>query len=179
MLLTNFYAIMASVYCGIESYGIVPKANVKALNGTIYTSPSYGYNSKFAIIPGDLNTNSRVSTCLVFGSDNTPVTVEDYKINNRISVGGSVGRYSCSYNEDTKTFEIKRRYVINNTSSSAITIREFGVENTMVITGGSYIKFLIYREVLDEEVVLEAGDTINFDLTVKYSVPQDYVPYTI
>lgn len=127
---------------------------------------------------GSYNDNSVVTTnydgisyCkLVVGSDDTPVTYDDYKLGALISTN-DIGFVTSSttdviYDEsdDTVTQTYTKIFVAKND----ITIKEIGINGVCNNTGGGYRQnSLIYREVLKTPIDVPQGANVVISFTLK------------
>lgn len=166
MLTTNFYVGRYLQCCNYV--GGASLLNIKNDNGVIATPYIYGDIST-TLIPGGVS-DSPARNVLMFGTNDAEETKQDYRIT---SIGNvltsTVGAYTISVNN--KQLTVSRRFIINNKTSDAHTIKEFGVFQPI---GGDVC--LIYRGVI-EDFTIEANETVNFDLTVTYDLPSDFEPY--
>ena len=99
------------------------------------------------------NINSAGDFCLMIGSDDTPVTKQDYAWTHDIGLTDSGGSVGCTNRDGNRVFRVTRSYA-NNTSED-IEVKEVGL---VFYTRG--IKVLIAREVLPEPVVVKANGGI-------------------
>ena len=110
------------------------------------------------------NSNSTFGTCdIIIGSGTTPVTYQDYKIEQQIKltvVGVTVG-----YDElDKSTYFIK---TLTNNTAESVTINEIGVITycpDILNTNSQKKTILISRDVLQEGFIVAPGETINLKL---------------
>ena len=106
---------------------------------------------------------------IVLGSGNTPVTYDDYKLENKLSasqiqINSSSGVSStATYNEETKTWTKSRSYDFQ--IKSDVTVSEIGVE----YSADNGAQVLVYREVLDTPVSLTAGQYLKVSITTTVS----------
>lgn len=154
MILDNYSKVInIALYAGDYSrseetiYDIVGTSNV--------VSTSSGYGSGLIRMKASLkNTNSAGDFCLVIGTDDTPVTKQDYlwthDITDLTDSGGSVG---CADRDGNRVFRVTRSYA-NNTSED-IEVKEVGL-----VLCTKNMKVLIAREVLPEPVVVKANGGI-------------------
>lgn len=113
-----------------------------------------------------------------FGSGNTEVTEDDYKLESFISSGLSLVSSSCSgtvvmdadKNGSTRTCAVEM--IIKNTSTENLTIAEIGFYQTIFYSKNSYYNFLLHREVLDSPVVMEPNSTLTlaFDFSFTHRI---------
>ncbi len=109
--------------------------------------------------------------CIGFGSGDTAVTFDDYKLASPfaysvIGVRASTTNTeyaSALYDAETDTLSVTVRVSVTNKSNESITIREFGLAT-------SY--YYIYREVLTTPFTLDAGETKTFQYTINCSIPE-------
>lgn len=109
--------------------------------------------------------SSSVSTGLICGSGDTPVTYDDYKLateltSNEISFV-SINYSDTTYDEATNSFKrtVKKIFA----AKKDLTIKEIGFANYVYNGSGQYIT-LLYRKVLDEPISVQANS--NFELTL-------------
>lgn len=146
-------SIKASVSCGAGNTSTVNRChggfcgNVVKQTTTIASSASYK------------------SLNFMVGTGTTPATSTDYKMEAQITSGISC---TSTYNYSTASGVIHRNATISNTSTDSITITEIGISAADYIAG----QILIYREVLEEPIVLEGGESFTFTLTDKYPMPE-------
>lgn len=100
------------------------------------------------------NVNSGGDFCLVIGSDDTPVTKQDYAWTHDITdLTDSGGTAGCADRDGNRVFRVTRSYA-NNTSED-IEVKEVGL-----VLYTRDMKVLIAREVLPEPVVVKANGGI-------------------
>lgn len=97
--------------------------------------------------------NSAGDFCLVIGSDDTPVTKQDYAWTHGIDLTDSSGTAGCADRDGNRVFRVTRSYA-NNTSED-VEVKEVGL-----VFYTYSIKVLIAREVLPEPVVVKANGGI-------------------
>lgn len=150
---------------------------VKQTNGTTksYNASNYANSyiqSLLSLEVGDI--------CL--GDGNTPVTYDDYKLSGNL-VKNSLTKISQTtvYDEVTKEYVTTLFATYTNTTGADITVSEWGLfaqgtgtnapsssSKGTYSNSGQYI--LLYREVLDTPVVIEAGNTTTFEFNLKVSL---------
>lgn len=115
------------------------------------------------------NSLGKGTMTLEIGSGTTPATYDDYNLQSPITTGRSKlniqypnGGYSLDW--DTMTRSLTVRYVIQNTGSSDIEVNEYGIYSAIYYSN-SVTQCLIYREVLDETIILQPNDIYSFDFT--------------
>ena len=114
---------------------------------------------------------SRTYGCswIALGSGNTPVTYDDYTLENRlttsqIAANSSSGVSStATYNEESKTWIKTMSYDFQ--AKTDVTVSEIGVE--YYTANGEYC--LVYREVLDTPVSLTTGQYLKVSITTTVS----------
>lgn len=157
---------------------------VKALTGdsyspTTFCEPFYRFQYQRNSI---YNANG---CCIRCGSDNTPVTYDDYKLGSLYSNSQAVPVSSgsvygeISYDADTNTFT--QSYSCNFTAGEDLVIREIGVEQMYSGSGTYYYdKYtcITYREVLETPIEVAAGQFFKITLTwttgATPNKPEDY-----
>ena len=113
-----------------------------------------------------------VTTYLRFGSGNTPVTENDYKLDNEITSGienSADRKFYCTVKSDS--IAVDYVYHLKNTSNDTLTIREIGLSsfcNTENAGNPNY--FLVTREVLEEPIVVPAGGYFTIQTGLKFSI---------
>lgn len=103
------------------------------------------------------------------GTGTTPVTATDYKLEAEITSG--VNR-TISTTNDVAAGVMRRHMTITNSSTDFITITEIGI--TVMCNSGysTTARVLVYREVLEEPIVLAAGESFTFTLTDTFAIPE-------
>lgn len=138
---------------------IVQTANGGRLDGNTSASGDITFNfaSLFTALTGSLSAtptynSNNFSLAVVFGSGNTPVTAEDYNLDNRITTGLGFGLSTA--------FDVGNRVVtqtLTATASTDLTIAEIGLQ-----AGDT----LLYRKVLPEAINLASGESVNVVFTL-------------
>lgn len=181
MITSNYYAYMASLNAQNASANIPNALRVKDINGTLHKTQGSGGTSyrACALLPTVCSNNPSASEAtLCFGLDDTAETITDYKISFAPRMTYTVGSETLNYDASNKKLTASRRFIINNNTSSAVTIKEYGVFGRAYTGSSSTTAYiLLYRSVLQEPFTLEAGETVNFDLTMVYELPIDYTQY--
>ena len=167
----------------------IPSTGGFNLNGRLAVKGWYGdvtgvYNSthNFKFAPasstGSYNDNSVVKTNydgidyykLVVGSDDTPVSYDDYQLKGLISTN-DIGFVTSStadviYDENDNT--VSQTYSKIFVAKNDITIKEIGITGICNNTGGGYKQnSLIYREVLQTPVEVPQGANVVVTFTLK------------
>ena len=185
MLTSNYYAILTNLAsCGTR---MLTSSKIRKIGGSVtqfynmtttgVIGTEYLYRANHAcLLPPEMSqtmTHDRV----VFGTSLEPETIHDYKVTPLLSsMTFSVGGISVSYNEENKKYTITRRYIINNTTGSQQTITEYGIFGMYQSDSYSGTECLIYRELLSEPFTIDVNETVNFDLTLTYDLPAEYIP---
>ena len=112
---------------------------------------------------------------LVIGSGNTPVTENDYQIENEITAGIKLTvnpTASCRLENDGIAWDYV--YYYQNTSNDTLTIKEVGLVGGLSYNKDYYNKpykpVLITREVLEEPIVVPAGGYFTIQTGLKFSI---------
>lgn len=112
---------------------------------------------------------------LVIGSGNTPVTENDYQIENEITAGIKLTvdpTASCRLENDGIAWDYV--YYFKNTSNDTLTIKEVGLVGGLSYYKGyrdtPYKPVLITREVLEEPIVVPAGGYFTIQTGLKFSI---------
>jgi hypothetical protein len=136
--------------------------------------------SRLSLLPDDYigmysssyYTSSSSYSTILFGTGDTPVTFEDYKLAEQIPsgtiyssayYGENVRINSVTYDEATGKYTADISVHVTNKSGSDITIREFGL--------GIYY-YLFYREVLEEPFTIPAHGVSIFNYQITVTVPR-------
>lgn len=119
---------------------------------------------------------------LCFGDGNVPVTYNDYRLSGNIVPNNTkeISR-EISYDAATRKHKITVTLTYTNTGDMDITISEWGIwsQNPQTTNvSGSLSEWknnanvsLMYREVLDEPIVIKVGTTSTFTLTLEIPIP--------
>jgi hypothetical protein len=117
--------------------------------------------TKFAAgpIPEDRAFVSESSFGVRFGSGDTPARRKDYKLDALITSGLSAEVGTVQYYEDADgNYVIENTFVVTNTGSNAIDIKEAGLFGTIYnVNSTKYHAVMVHRFVLDEPVTLMPG----------------------
>ncbi len=115
------------------------------------------------------NVSFDASTGIVLGSDDTPASMEDTTLKNRITAGLSCS-VALSYDDE---FNLIRTILCTNTSSDSITIREIGIYALAYLGAGSTSNMtcLMERTVLDTPVTIPAGGIGQVTYTIRMNYP--------
>lgn len=109
-----------------------------------------------------VNTGSSYSapaSGVYFGSGPTPATKDDFNLESPITSGLSftAGKTITGKEADGK-YVVYNTFVVKNTTGAPITIYEIGAFVTAATANTTWYSFLIDRTVLDEPIVIDAGD---------------------
>lgn len=101
-----------------------------------------------------------VGTLFGVGSGNTPASVEDYKLVNKLDNCST--QLSANYANGKIKFDV----IVSNNGTTDAVIKEIGMYKNIVPARNQQPKsFLFGRVVLDEGVTIAAGDTDSFTVT--------------
>lgn len=161
MMLNNLINLQKTLEFG-RSAGKTP---FKTAKGGTLSSPGseYSFQSPFYGTTINLLTNQGTSTgnaMVGFGSGTTPVTADDYMLESVISSLSAIENQSKITATTTAThFErvCDLDMVIQNTSSSEITINELGFFMSCSTSWNATTPVLLYREVLETPIIIPAG----------------------
>ena len=100
------------------------------------------------------------------GTGDTPVTYEDYKLNNIIALPQSNFNIVDIKDESGEAIGLSLKVVCNNTTGSDVTIKEIGVYSGCYTKTNNGIPFLVMREVLHTPVSVPNGSSavISFNI---------------
>ena len=146
-------------------------STIKRLDGTIVDSGATlptilspvgkYYNSN---TPYNSGTTPAPYNAIVFGSGNGTPAATDFCLSAKWTA--NISRVSLSqsesYDDTTHTKTKNVTCTVQNTGTSAVTIREWGIESA--IYGGSHI--LLYRALLDTPVTLAQYESATFTCTI-------------
>lgn len=93
---------------------------------------------------------------VVFGTGNTPPTVNDYKISGT-EFTAFTANSSVSNQFTTNGLVTTATFTLTNTGTSEVTIKEVALYGGSYKSSTSYTKFLIDRTLLDSPVTIPAG----------------------
>ena len=193
MLLRNYYEIYRKIsstvnlknvqgttitgkYLSFDSSSILDGVSLKFMTNSDSSnnSKNYGYNQFGCAYCCVNNGNPESITNFRFmgipligvGTGNTPVTYEDYKLDNIIALPQSNYNIVDITDESGEAIGLSLKVVCNNTTGSDVTIKEIGVYsgcNTKTSTG---IPFLVMREILNTPVTVPNGSSavISFNI---------------
>lgn len=177
MLTRNFYVSLCAISMlptnasSGQSLSVrIPSGNYGVLYGSGSGSGTQ-LATQLSLVPSYLNN-------LRFGTNDADESSSDYNIAEVTLTKSMSSTPTPSYDESTKRCTLTQRYVLNNSQSSSVTIKEFGVYSYVKTATNSLSSVLIYRKKLDESFILQPNETVNFDLTVIYEMPSEYEPYS-
>ena len=180
------------------SYG-VPTAVTNTI-GTYGTDSDLGYNIGRLYAPGiayplvlgrtGLNiltseskaagTSPKSITFVGLSSNATPATYEDYTMGSLISslsIASNAGvANGNTYDEASHVFGSSRTFTITNPTSSPVTVASIGLYVYPWVSSTLNYPCLIYREVFDEPIVLQQGESILLTISRSGEV-FNYTPY--
>lgn len=134
-------------------------------NSTAFTS--YIPFNNFIITNNVTGTNGY--STLVVGSDDTPVTYDDYKISLISGLTGvSATEFQTGLIDNETIFENTIKTIYTNSNADTVIIKEIGVYYN-VANNTSYAT-MIYREVLDTPIEVPSGANVVISLTKKINL---------
>ena len=162
MLTKNFYALMRAGL-GLANGSVISENNEKK----IARYDSKWWNGVFTKMNNYENTTS--SQNVEFGNGTTPATVNDYKLENKITTGISVAYPSSVTTEYTDSY-ILWTVTFGITASVETTISEIGLTSIATIgDGGLSATVLVDRTVLDEPITIPAGQSKQITYTIRFN----------
>ena len=172
MFVKNFYMKLAvdltqkNQETGIHPHGF-------GSNYSDVTDYYIGYSYAYTGFDVNYITSSGLSSGVLFGDGDTPVTVDDYNIKgNRITnltvSSNSVVNYSDS-NKATMTVN----YTVTNNNATDVTIKEIAMFKMTQKSGSNNTAFylMLDRTVLDSPVTIEAGGIGQVTYTIDMNYP--------
>lgn len=150
--------------------------NVKWANGSIHYITGVG--NVYCILPLNRLCSSRVTnqghSWISLGSGTTPVTYDDYKLENELSTSQIVVNSSSAVIEDPIYDEINKTWTKTMSydfqAKSDVTVSEIGVHfQTESTNSGINLYALVYREVLDTPISLTTGQYLKVSITTTAS----------
>lgn len=175
-----------STYPGVANSSISSNSSSDFGDGYYNIRGTNGSNQSIFVVNAQSGTGYLIpplmlepsSICL--GDGTTEVTYDDYKLSGNV-VDNKLVRISREVAYDTETGKWKVTLVAtyNNSGDTDITISEWGLWRKNVNTMGSYNTFnnseqycaLVFREVLDEPIVIEAGTTATLTFSIDIPMP--------
>ena len=110
------------------------------------------------------------TTGVIIGSGNTPPTINDYKLENRITTPATASA-EVSKTRDENGYTITSLLTITNTHSEDITIAEIGLYSTGSNSSAEMNMVLFERTVLDTPVTIPAGGIGQVTYTIRMNYP--------
>ena len=154
MINKNLISLMRSIFSSESGF------KLKNLQGSELTWSNRQFYNMFSsdLMYKDYSNMSddNVGIYLLIGSGTTPATSNDYKLDNVESNYTVITQNHTVFTTYGNQILVINR-IIQNTSSSAITINELGLCG---------LKIMIAREVLAEPVVLQPGEKHTFTMTI-------------
>lgn len=151
---------------------------------TSYTSySSGGYSVAFSAAAPTMG-----SCNFCFGDGDTPATYEDFKLSGNVVAAGAAIRVLSkkrTWDANSKKFVMTATVAVTNNGSEAATVKEWGLcqysgsaklNEAAYLTGGTYSNtstsvILMFREVLETPVTIEAGGTATFEVSIDFPMP--------
>lgn len=191
MFLRNYYNLAAAAFIGCTNVatsaqtGKTPSSEnllIHAIDNKYYYAgyKNVGPFSTVDVTTALLNTSysSSSSHGVKFGSGTTPPTVDDYKLESKITSGLTVNASKFTpptYDSGNNKHIRQQSYTIINSGSSSVTISEIGIEAAVLAgstsSSSSSKQTLIYRSVFDTPIVIPAGDAATITITLEYAMP--------
>lgn len=196
MLLRNYDNLMVAqriatidsseILSGFTSFGD-ESLTFKDMSGNVYPFRTFYQSNQpfnnFYKMDTWSSINQRGQTYITAGQGSTPVTYDDYKLE-KILTSDDAQKVSHSvselvYDQETKTWSRTYNYVC--LAKKDITIREIGIYFPVDYTsnGSSTKATLLYRKVLDNDIVVPTNASFILSFTTKVSAypnkPDDYV----
>ena len=113
---------------------------------------------------------------IAFGKGTNEPTFNDYSVSTDYSspvfIVNVFKNINTTYNENTKTYTTIANWTFTNKSTNNLEINEIclGVSNPH--QSSTYRHMIYTRDLLTESFTLEAGESANFELTIKYTIPE-------
>ena len=155
MITKNLVSLMSSIFSNTPSF------KLKDLQGSETTWNNRGF---FEMFSSDLKykdysnmTDDNLGMYLLLGTGATAATSDDYKLDNIESNYTVITQNHTIFTNTYGNQILVINRIIQNTSSSAITINELGLCGW---------KIMIARDVLPEPVVLQPGEKHTFTMTI-------------
>ena len=153
MFVNNWYKALATVFSKTSNTTL---KDITGANLSLYNSftPGYGASGNHCYI-GDTYKDKKYWG-VVFGTGNTPPTVNDYKISGTEFTAFTASA-SVSNQFTTNGLETTATFMLTNTGTSDVTIKEVALYGGSYRSSTNYTKFLIDRTLLDSPVTIPAG----------------------
>ena len=112
-----------------------------------------------------------------FGTGTTAPSFDDYRVQTPLSSftvsQRNINVNTLNWDSETKQYSTTRRFVVQYTGSSEVTIREFGIYVKSASDGSNV---LIYREVFDTPITVNQYESVVIELTQAFPII-NYEPY--
>lgn len=119
-------------------------------------------------------------TFVGLSSNSTPATYEDYTMTSLLSgltISSTRGiENGNTYDDDTHIFGSSRTFTITNPTSSPVTVSSIGLYIYPYTASSTNYPCLLYREVFDNPIVLNQGESILLTITRQGEV-YNFTPY--
>ena len=162
MLTKNFYALMRTGLGKVNSAVVSENGQQKIAR--------YDDNWWNGVFTNMNNYNSTTSSQSVeFGIGTTPATVNDYKLESKITTGIKVAYPSSVTTEQTDSY-ILWTVTFGVTASVEVTISEIGLWSRATTgDGGSSSTVFVDRTVLNEPITIPAGQSKQITYTIRFN----------
>lgn len=179
MFLRNYDNCLIGMHCFNGTYSSVGNANDSFGDGAYNQRTSTGTN---AVVYMTSYCNGAIVRFMVtgicLGDGNTAVTYEDYKLSGKV-VENKLVHVSTARKYDTETKKWKMTLIAtySNTGDTDITISEWGLwrnnnsESVSYYSHSNAACVLVFREVLETPIVIEAGTTATLTFTLDVPMP--------
>lgn len=182
MLLRN-YDLMCALHQSTFTDKVIEsiKAKIKNADGGSLNVAATGIYPLSSFVNVNNTPGKGLYNILVVGSNDTPVSYDDVKINLISGLTGvSITDTQGVLNEDENIFENVLKVVYNNGNNESVIIKEIGVYQGV---SGTYAttawQTLLYREVLETPIEVPSGASVTISFTKRVSLntnqPADYV----
>lgn len=161
--MTNTYFYMT--YPTTQSLQYLSTSNMRFVYGNL--SSSYSTPSGYTNLPMPF---------IAFGKGTNEPTFNDYSVltdySSPVFIANVFKNISTTYNENTKTYTTIANWTFTNKSSNNLEINEICLGVSNPYQSGTYRHMIYTRDLLVESFTLEAGESANFELTIKYTIPE-------
>ena len=162
MILKNYYSVLGTAFFG-------KKITIKKLSGdnvTLYYSDVSNCAPLLGFFQNSVEIAGTYSSGVMFGTNSTPPTFEDYTINNTgVTVTGTIAK-TVNINDNGSVTAVLN-CTLTNTGETEITISEVGLKASFTNTGS----VLFDRTVLDTPVTIPAGGVGQVEYTITFNLP--------
>lgn len=155
----HFISVLGKIFNVYPQNAVSPFAAMKSAGVSIQTE----------------ETQTKSMTGVRFGSDDTPPTVNDYKLGSQITSGLSfTNPAQITYTLSNTYSEYAATYGVTNTSEGTIVVKEIGLfsqPSTTSLEGTQigYIAALVDRTVLDQPITIPAGQSKQITYTIRFN----------